>query len=518
MIGQILQDPAALNREGRFIKPTLIAVVVLTAGAAFATSFGDGAPSGAFAASEDKIDTAVQRIIDRGDSASVLVLGNRQLLSFSGGFSEAAQRWQDTPRRELRAALIDSLKHIAETEQTEMTAMVEGRSTSLWILNAIAGRFAPDQIRALAELSSVKYVYAAGQLPATPDEQGVAVVLEAESRPAFSLDGKAVPWNVEKIGARRVWEELGVAGEGSLVAMLDLGVNYQHTELIQNIWINAAEVPNNARDDDGNGYVDDLYGFDFGAMTAEVGAPPGTRQHGTITSGIVAGSGARGIQTGIAPRARIMPLKARGLVPAMLAYQYALDNGADVLNMSFSRPGLGPVRGVWRLMAEQATIAGLVSVSGAGNFQQTAPIPVQQRIPEGIPSVISAGGVDSMINLTVFSSTGPVEWQSVKFYEDHPELVKPDVVAFPGPGYPLLDSEGVGYLDPNEVLRGNSFSGPHASGVAALMLSANPDLPAWRVKELMEQTARDLAPDGKDNRTGAGLIDAFAAVQAAGRQ
>ena len=47
------------------------------------------------------------------------------------------------------------------------------------------------------------------------------------------------------------------------------------------------------------------------------------------------------------------------------------------------------------------------------------------------------------------------------------------------------------------------------------MLSANPDLPAWRVKEILEETARDIAPVGKDNRTGAGLIDAFAAVQAA---
>ncbi|MEE9207620.1 MAG: S8 family serine peptidase, partial [Gemmatimonadota bacterium] len=93
-----------------------------------------------------------------------------------------------------------------------------------------------------------------------------------------------------------------------------------------------------------------------------------------------------------------------------------------------------------------------------------------------------------------------------------------DVVGFPGAGYPVLDSEGSGYLDPNDVFRGNSFSGPHASGVAALMLSANPDLPAWRVKDLMEQTARDISPEGKDNRTGAGLIDAFAAVQVAMRQ
>ena len=66
--------------------------------------------------------------------------------------------------------------------------------------------------------------------------------------------------------------------------------------------------------------------------------------------------------------------------------------------------------------------------------------------------------------------------------------------------------------------QGNSFSGPHAGGVAALMLSANPDLPAWRVKELMQQTCRDLGPKGWDIQFGAGMIDALAAVEAARKE
>jgi subtilisin family serine protease len=61
----------------------------------------------------------------------------------------------------------------------------------------------------------------------------------------------------------------------------------------------------------------------------------------------------------------------------------------------------------------------------------------------------------------------------------------------------------------------DSFSGPQGAGVAALILSAAPTLPAWRVKEILEQTARDLGPPGKDNDYGAGLIDAFAAVTTA---
>ncbi|NIQ56781.1 MAG: S8 family serine peptidase, partial [Gemmatimonadetes bacterium] len=88
-------------------------------------------------------------------------------------------------------------------------------------------------------------------------------------------------------------------------------------------------------------------------------------------------------------------------------HEYALENGADVLNMSFSVPDLGNLRGLWRWMSEHAIAAGLVLVSGAGNFQQTEPVPVQLRTPEAIPSVIAVGGVDRDSTLAGFSSMGP---------------------------------------------------------------------------------------------------------------
>jgi len=113
------------------------------------------------------------------------------------------------------------------------------------------------------------------------------------------------------IGAVRVWKELGITGEGAVVAMLDTGVNYVHEDLRSNIWINRKETPNNGLDDDGNGYVDDYYGYDFSRMRSEVIAR-GRRQHGTWTAGIVAGDGSGGTVTGVAPRARLMPLKADG--------------------------------------------------------------------------------------------------------------------------------------------------------------------------------------------------------------
>jgi hypothetical protein len=212
-----------------------------------------------------------------------------------------------------------------------------------------------------------------------------------------------------------------------------------------------------------------------------------------------------------------MALRGNGPVAGPLAFQYALEQGADVLNMSFSLPNLGNSRGLWRMMADHAVAAGLVLAGGAGNFRMNQPIPVQHQSPKDVPSVISAGGVDSTLRLAPFSSMGPAEWGSVVLYGDHPMpdgLLKPDVVAFPGAGYPVVAYPN-GYIDPNTSTRGNSLSGPQASGVAALMLSAAPGLPAWRILAILRATARDLGPPGPDTEFGAGLIDAAAAVRAA---
>jgi hypothetical protein len=158
-----------------------------------------------------------------------------------------------------------------------------------------------------------------------------------------------------------------------------------------------------------------------------------------------------------------------------------------------------------------------VLAGGAGNFRMNQPIPVQHQSPKDVPSVIAVGGVDSTMKPAPFSSMGPAEWSSVVLYGDYPMpngLRKPDVVAFPGAGYPIV-AYPTGYVDPNPTVRGNSLSGPQGAGVAALMLSVAPSLPAWRVLAILQATARDLGPTGPDNEFGAGLIDAAAAVRAA---
>ncbi|MHC4390303.1 MAG: S8 family serine peptidase [Planctomycetota bacterium] len=489
--------------------------------------FGDEAAPGT-RAERAKIDDGVERRMARGERVPVLVLATDQLLPEPSSYVAFQREHAHARRLDLRTGVVTKLKDLAasQNEVIEALGVAEGVER-LWIVNAFQATLTPEQILLAARHESVKYVYpgARQRRRAGRGPRGVEEVLEEEAeREPFTSEGKTVPWNLQKIGAPKVWGA-GITGEGAVVAVLDAGVNYRHADLRDNVWRNSKEVPNNGKDDDGNGLVDDLYGYDFSRNTPAVlprAAEPKrglVKEHGTWTSGIVAGDGTGGTVTGVAPRARLMVLKAGGFLRVARAYEYAIVEGADVISMSFSVPNLGDARGLWRLMSEHAVLAGLVQVSGAGNFQQSEEVPTQIRIPEGIPSVICAGGIDERGELPRFVSMGPVEWGTVKFYGDFAlpgGLIKPDVVAFPGPRYPvLLGGQNEGYLDPNNRVQGNSFSGPHVAGVAALMFSANPELPAWRVQELLEQSARDLGAPGKDNRTGAGLIRAELAVRAA---
>jgi subtilisin family serine protease len=497
------------------VHPIVRTMACLLACAAVAALGQDGAR----ASLDEKIDEPVRAAMQGGDRVPVLVLCRTQLLLGPGAFEAFVAEHAGRPRRELRGEVVARLEAIADAEQPAVLAALGGVAVRrFWIVNGLAALLTPGEIERVAALDEVRFVYHAGAITSgTPAPGGVAEVLPDVERRPFSAKGRKVAWNLKQIRATKVWRS-GNAGEGVVVALLDTGTDYTHGDLRRNIWHNDGEIPNNGVDDDANGYVDDLYGYDFLALRPEVGRFNGAQPHGTLTAGIVVGDGTGGTVTGVAPRARLMPLRFGNLDGMILAHEYAVENGADVMNMSFSIPDLGNVRGVWRLMSDHAVAAGLVLVSGVGNFQQTEQVPEQIRIPEGIPSVIGVGGVDRRLELAVFSSTGPVEWASVKFYGDYPlpaGLTKPDVSAFPGPDYPLHAPGTNGYIDPNPTFRGNSFSSPHVSGVAALMLSAAPDLAAWRVREILEATARDLDVPGKDTRTGAGLVDALAAVDAA---
>ena len=298
--------------------------------------------------------------------------------------------------------------------------------------------------------------------------------------------------------------------------MFDSGINVEHEDLAPAMWTNPNEKLD-GQDNDGNGLVDDWYGWHFPGNGGDIRDRQRMR-HGSLTASVVAGRGTGGTLTGVAPRAKLMSLVGfGGIHNAARCFEYALENGADVCSMSFSIPDLGERRGLWRRMAEHASAAGLVLVSGAGNFGVQQEPPVEIRIPEGIPCVICVGGVTREHEVPAFVSKGPVEWGSVPSYGDHPlpkGLIKPDVCAFPGPGLALIrGGQTSGYLPEANRRRGNSLSAPHVAGIIALLLEESPALTAWQIKRILEESARDLGPTGKDNQSGAGLVSAWRALQ-----
>ncbi len=171
-------------------------------------------------------------------------------------------------------------------------------------------------------------------------------------------------------------------------------------------------------------------------------------------------------------------------------------------------PGLGEYRSHWRKVMEHGSFCGVYFVSGAGNFAQSAKVPVQMRTPEDIPEVVfAAAGVQRNLSRTPFSSKGPVDWTLDHYQEGR--IQKPEVCAF-NMGLPLMIPSG---RVMQSGMNGNSFAGPMFCGSIALMVSADPDLLPWDLKTIITSTALDIAAKGVDDETGHGLINCYRAVK-----
>lgn len=286
-------------------------------------------------------------------------------------------------------------------------------------------------------------------------------------------------WGLDLVNAPAAWAQ-GYTGEGTIVAVLDTGVDYTHIDLAGNIWSNPGEVADNGMDDDGNGFVDDVMGWNFIDDTND---PADWYGHGTHVSGTIAGlNNGFGI-TGVAYDTLIMPVSVIGDYSIQDDYEYlrdiasgiyyAVDNGADVINMSLGYYPEWFYDG-WPIEADEVVNAiayaheqGTVVVMAAGNDYGTEP---------GYPAIystdwgISVGAVDSFGQMTYFSN-----------YAGFTEL---SYVVAPGDFvYSTVPGDGYDYYS------GTSMASPHVAGVAALMMGANPDLTAEEVIALLTETA-----------------------------
>lgn len=299
-------------------------------------------------------------------------------------------------------------------------------------------------------------------------------ISEVSNDPMYSQQ-----WSHQVVEPEKLWEY--TKGEGAVVAVIDTGVDYTHEDLADNIWVNEDEIPFNGKDDDNNGYIDDVRGWDFvdragGACigsedcNTEDNDPLDINGHGTHVAGIIAAvqNNNKGI-VGIAPKAKIMPLKA-GYSVGFSAYlktsdiiqaiTYAVENDADVINMSFAGYGLDVLSDVLDL----AKSLGVVAVAAAGNNSSNVKI-----YPAALPNVISVGALADQSTKAYFSNYG--NWV--------------DIVA---PGSWLLSTVPGNQYDHKS---GTSMASPVVAGVAALIKAKSrvENLSVDEVKDLMLSSA-----------------------------
>lgn len=341
------------------------------------------------------------------------------------------------------------------------------------------------------------------------------------------------------------WER-GFTGRGVVVALIDTGVDMTHADLAHAIWANDDEIAGNGVDDDGNGYVDDVRGWDFASNDND---PSDSAGHGTSAAGLIAGNGAGGSQTGAAPDVTLMVLR-RGTTQAALweASQYAIDNGAKIISQSTSwKWSFQPDYGSWRAQADMELAAGVLHVNSSGNtgLDPAEPVPYAIATPANVPppwhhpeqspqtglsSVLGVGNVDAnTLGIVATSPSGPAEWTDIvahvdplypfampENYRDYPVwngqpgLGKPDLVA-PGENS-LSTARNGGYT----VFGGTSAATPRVAGLLALLAQSAPDATPAQLAEALLLTARDIGPPGRDARHGAGLPDTLAAIDALG--
>ncbi len=273
------------------------------------------------------------------------------------------------------------------------------------------------------------------------------------------------------IDAAEAWD-ISTGSSGVTVATIDTGADYTHLDLRSNIWVNAGEVPGNGLDDDGDGLIDNVNGYDHGDNDPdpydEGGSDTG---HGTSVAGVIGAQGNNGTgTTGVSWNVSVMVLKFTGAIGSnpgqsrdvadMLA---ALDNavreGVVVVNMSFGSAEACASQALQNGL-NAAEAAGILIVASAGNDQaNTDTIP---HCPSGSPNsnIISVANTDENDNLTSTSNYGP------------------STIDLAAPGRHILSTVPGGYA----YASGTSFSAPQVTGVAALIKSIIPQATASQIR------------------------------------
>jgi len=255
------------------------------------------------------------------------------------------------------------------------------------------------------------------------------------------------------IDAVTAWD-VTTGSENVIVAVIDTGIDYLHPDLAENIWTNTGEIPDNGIDDDHNGFIDDIHGYDF---VENDGNAMDEHSHGTHVAGTIGGRGNNGAGvTGINWQCRIMACRfldeggSGSIADAIEAINYAVENGAKVLSNSWGGGGYSSA------MAAAITNAknnGVLFVAAAGNDASNTDISPAYPACYVIDNVIAVAATNHSDELASFSNYGQ------------------STVHLAAPGVSILSSVLDGEYS---YYSGTSMATPHVSGVAALLLAQNP--------------------------------------------
>src|SRR3990172_3106949 len=341
-------------------------------------------------------------------------------------------------------------------------------------------------------------------------------------------------WGLIKMDMERAWDIARAAGGPSvIVAVVDSGTDYTHPDLSPNVWINSGEIPGNGIDDDGNGYIDDVRGWDFTTCQsfnlwgecliskAPDNDPLDDHGHGTHVSGTIAAATNNGVgMAGIALNAKVLPAKGLnyqggGTVSDLAeAVAYAADNGAGVQNYSWGGSGQSSTL---HDAIQYAHDLGCVLVAAAGNDAGD----IQYYSPAHLKEVITVASTDHNDIRSGFSNFGTMMdvaapgGDSTSTGPLYPEI---NILSLRASGTDMYcsGSSGCGIMivqDSYYRARGTSMAAPHVSGLAALLLSVNPSFTKEQVRQAIRGGSDDLGTPGFDEQYGFGRINAYRSLQ-----
>ena len=291
------------------------------------------------------------------------------------------------------------------------------------------------------------------------------------------------------IDALKAWD-LQTGDRSVVIASLDSGCQINHPDLFRNIWTNDDEIPDNGIDDDGNGFIDDAYGWDFNSddNTLETSIGHGTFVAGMACASSFNGVGVHGLAGGFGeiPGCALMPLVVGEFGPNSEviddAIIYAMDNGANIITTSLGIPSNLPIA---MALTHAHDDGGMVITGAAGNSGQEG-----VSFPASHEAVIAISGTDH----------NDMFWEG-STYGDEIEFCAPALDVY-------STNMGDGYGDSS----GTSYASPLVAALAGLLISERPCLTNTQVRLAMRNSARDIGSTGWDKYSGFGRIASFEAL------